>query len=220
MIVIGVVAHNQRRKQAEKLAEQVGASVCLFDDGTLKCEGNHLEVLRLLHCYDADWVVVLEDDAAPQPGFGIDVRAALRNPPAPVIGLYLGTGNPSGEPQRQIKAAVDAAKAQGAAWLLADCLIGSVGYAVRGSHIADMLDFITGRDEELPLRISRWAQARGHFIGYTQPSLVDHRDDEPIGRPWRGPHFLPRKAWNYGTRENWDTPAVRIGHCPVWSAHG
>ena len=220
-IAVGVVAHKTRRERAERLAEDVGAVVCNVDDGTLACAGNHLQVLGLLALLDADWCVVLEDDAMPVPNFPFYVKRALAHAPAPIVGLYLGTGNPSGQPQRQIGAAMRVARNR--AWITADCLIGSVGYAIRvaspdGLFIAipEMLRWIAGDDSEFPLRVSRFAQEWGVGVCYTVPSLVDHYDGDPIGSTtW--PARSVRKAWRFGVRDDWDTPAVALGFCNDWS---
>lgn len=221
MTTIVVVAHPDRRKAAEDLAAEVDARITW--DGQrhqgernhlIGCAENHLRALHMLAASQDRWAVVLEDDARPVTEFRRHLEAALRYAPAPLVGLYLGTaGNPAGQTQQQIRRAVGEAQA----WIVADCLIGSVGYAVHRDLIDDLTAFVDDREEELPLRISRWAQARGHDVCYTQPSLVDHTDVETIGRPWRGPARVPRRAWNFGTRECWCTPAVRLGPCPIWS---
>lgn len=221
-VVVGIVAHERRRVQAERLAQEVHAAVCNIDDGTLGCEGNHVAVLHMLSLLDADWCVVLEDDAVVTPDFLSHVKRALEHAPAPIVGLYLGTGNPSGEVQRQIRQAVMEATDLSRAWIVGDALIGAVGYAIRASLIPDMLGWIAGDyDAEHPLRISRWAQDWDLRVAYTQPSLVDHADNTPIGYSAEEFQKVPggrRKAWNYGSQENWHTPAVELGHCPGWSA--
>lgn len=224
MMQITVIAHSQRREMAERLAEKVNAEIC-WDSreeqnlGTnLGCALTHLDALKKFAFSDSEWSVCLEDDAVPVSHFNEHLAAALEYAPAPVVGLYLGTGNPSGEAQRQIRQAVVAAQERNQAWLTADCLIGSVGYAIETHLLDDVIDFIANRDEELPLRISRWAQDRRVSVCYTAPSLVNHDDSDSIGRPWRGPKYLGRKAWWYGTRTNWCTGSIKLGHCPVWSA--
>lgn len=221
-----VISHQNRRNMAENLASDVGGLIC-WDDGTHPgdsvggCASTHLAALKSMResakVQAAGWLVLLEDDAVPVVAFRYWLTRALAAAPAPIVGLYLGTGNPSGEAQRQIRQAVVTAQNTNKAWLLADCLIGSVGYVVRADILADMTDFITDRDEELPLRISRWAQDRGVAICYTMPSLVNHDDNDSIGGTWRGPHYRGRKAWWHGTREQWTTSAVQLGHCPIWS---
>src|SRR5271163_3386111 len=200
-IAVGIVAHDQRMEQIGRLVESLAkVDVLNVDDGTLGCEKNHLHVLRelllLARVRTYDWAIVLEDDAVPVPNFERHVANALSHAPAPVVGLYLGTGSPGVPIQRTIRQAVTSAKA----WIVGDCLIGSVGYAVRSELLHDLLGFIADREEELPLRISRWAQDRDIDICYTQPSLVQHADIDSIGHPWRGPYYsslAARKAWKY-----------------------
>lgn len=220
-IVVGVVAHYTRRSMAKALADTVGAVTCREDDGTLQCEGNHIEVLRTLNQAALPnpntWCVVLEDDAQPVRAFTHHLQRALRHAPAPVVGLYLGGGNPSGETARQVRQAAVRAMDSRKAWIVGDCLIGSVGYAVADYLMDDMIDFIDKRVEELPKRISRWVQRRSLQVAYTQPSLVDHGDYEPI-KP-APPGRAARRAWNYGLPPStWDTGVVQLGHCPDWSA--
>lgn len=214
-VTIGVVAHESRLERAETLILGLQAEAAYVDDGTLGCAGNHQVVLRQMDDPNTEWRVVLEDDAVPVHGFRGHVRRALAHAPAPVVGFYLGTGNPSGEVQIQIRQAVVAAKERRLAWIVGDCLIGSVGYAVHDGFCDEMLDYIWDRDEELPLRISRWAQARGVEVCYTCPSLVDHDDTDTVDGP---AVRSERRAWAFGVPGNWDTPSVRLGHCPKWSA--
>lgn len=214
-VVIGIVAHRSRSERAAELAYGLKAAAGNVDDGELGCAGNHIEVLQQFASFEADWCCVLEDDAVPVRDFRHHLRQALDNAPEPIVGLYLGTGNPSGEVQIQIRQAVVTAREQRLAWILGDCLIGSVGYVVHADLRSDMLDYIRDRDEELPLRISRWVQHRGIGVCYTTPSLVDHDDTDTVDGP---AVRSERKAWSYGTRPNYDTPAVRLGHCPRWSA--
>jgi hypothetical protein len=215
---IGIVAHERRLARAEALRRSVGACLLSVDNGVLGCEANHLSVLAGLCESDADWVCVLEDDAVPVPEFRTHLTAALAFAPMPIVGLYLGTGNPSGVVQQRIGVAMQSAQA----WIVGDCLIGSVGYCVRTALVSDMLRGIMDRTEELPLRISRWAQHSHIPICYTHPSLVNHCDDESIqGRPLTEHERRTggaRVAWCYGTRERWNTDAVELGHCPGWSA--
>lgn len=226
-VLVGVVGHEQRRGAAHELADNVWASACRIDDGTLQIEGNHLRVLHelwLTSCFVTEpedrldgFCVVLEDDAQPIPQFREHLDAALEHAPAPIVGLYLGTGNPSGEVARQARQAVFTALDHTKdAWIMADCLLNTVGYAVRADLVDEMCSDIAQRSGEMPLRITRWAQFAGHDICYTVPSLVDHADGNPINPC--PPGRLERKAWAVGTPvAGWDTGSVRLGHCPQWS---
>lgn len=224
MLPIAVIAHPDREQMAHKLATQVDGEI-IWDTrvekklGTLLgCAATHLDALKKFASSDADWLAVLEDDAVPVGNFRAHLGAALEYAPSPIVGLYLGTGNPSGEAQRQIRQAVVTAQERNLGWIMADCLIGSVGYAIETHLLPDIIDFITDRDEEeLPLRITRWAQEGNIDICYTMPSLVNHEDAPSIGNPWRGPYYSGRKAWWHGTRSCWCTGSTRLGHCPIWS---
>lgn len=213
--IIGIVAHESRAVRAEQLSLGLRAVAGHVDDGTLGCAGNHIQVLQQMDAFTADWCCILEDDAVPVREFRGELARALQHAPTPIVGLYLGTGNPSGEVQIQFRQAIVAAQEQRLAWIVGDCLIGSVGYVVYADLRDDMLDYITGRDEELPLRISRWAQDRGIDVCYTAPSLVDHEDHDTVDGPSTR---SPRKAWWHGSRREWHTTAVQLGYCPAWSA--
>lgn len=219
--MVGVVAHPQRVYMATKLTQTVGADLLSYDDGppadTLTgCARNHINVLQQL-TNSAYWICVLEDDAVVAPKFREHLAGLLQYAPTPVVGLYLGTGAYS-RAQQEIRKAVSAAKESGDSWIVADCLIGSVGYVVHDAVVPDMLDFIANRDtEELPLRITRWAQHRSIAVAYTMPSLVDHEDGESVGRPFRAPGFPARRAWYFGVRDEWNTRCVKLGYIPVWS---
>jgi hypothetical protein len=214
-IAVGVVAHTSRAPTARALRNDVGAIAMNVDDGTLGREGNHIAVLKALSYRHCDWCVVLEDDAWPVRDFRTQVKHALAHAPAPIVGLYLGYGSPAGK-----DAAGEAARTAnelGKAWIVGDCLIGSVGYAIRIRMVTPMLDDITQRTGELPLRITRWAQSWNLGVCYTAPSLVDHADGVPIDGPWPMHQRPARKAWYCGTRSNWDTGNVVLGYCPGWS---
>jgi hypothetical protein len=216
-IAVGVVAHTSRAPTARALRNDVGAIAMNVDDGTLGREGNHIAVLKALAYRHTDWCVVLEDDAWPVRDFRTQLKRALAHAPAPIVGLYLGYGHPSQETQQAAADAVRTAESERKAWILGDCLIGSVAYAIRIRMVTPMLDDITQRGEELPLRITRWAQSWNVGICYTVPSLVDHADGVPIDGPWPMQQRTERKAWKVGTRTNWDTGNVILGYCPGWS---
>lgn len=211
---------------ASDLQDKTNADVLSIDEyewlslaeSSLRCAENHMRVLSHLHdlAVGGEWCVVMEDDSIPVPGFRTEAAAAFECAPSPLVGLYLGRGNPSGQIQRDIRQALDRAQA----WITADYFISSVAYAIRSNLIPQMLDFITPREEELPLRISRWAQDRDIFASYTHPSLIDHRDEESViypGIPMAERSKMPRVAWEWGTRSNWNTPAVHLPPEALWS---
>lgn len=226
-MLVGVVAHHRRTATAESLARQVTADYLSIDpgdpldvaDGCRRAADNHIAVLKWMAAKsNISWAIVLEDDAHPAPRLRYTLHRAFHHTPSLLVGLYLGTGNPSGPVQRAIQPVHLRATACGAAWLTADWFTSSVGYAVHRSVLGDMLDFISPMDCELPLRITRWAQEMGIRTAYTRPSLVDHDDHDSVVYPQEPGNRLPRKAWSYGRRDDWATRALHIeGHCPPWS---
>jgi hypothetical protein len=106
------------------------------------------------------------------------------------------------------------------AWVLADCFLTTVGYAIRADLIGDLVCDAQRRNSEIPMRITRWSHQRGVLVSYTNPSLVDHSDADSVicaQAPLSEPGTPARVAWSFGTRDNWNTPAVWLGHCPNWS---
>lgn len=224
---IGIVGHISRSDEAHALLERLDADVLKMDDSdffsiwdaTRRCAENHIRVLTHLHSIadgPQDWLVIVEDDAIPVPGFRTEASAALRCAPTELVCLYLGTGNPSGNIQRGIREAIGTP----GPWFTADFFVGAVGWAVRSHLVPDLLKDIERRDDELPLRVTRWSQKRGILTSYTRPSLVDHLDiDSTIASmPTHERAKMPRKAWEFGSRQNWEGRPVMLPRDPEWSA--
>jgi hypothetical protein len=224
---IGVVAHKSRTDRAATLVAELGVNVLNVDQGDRvdmparidAATDNHVTVLGRLHrMTTTGWVVVLEDDARPVPAFRAQIDAALQSAPSRLVGLYLGTGNPSGAVQRAIQPAVAQAREQGLAWIVGDAFLSAVGYAVHRSVLADLIIAVATGEGELPLRINRWAQAAQIPVAYTCPSLVDHDDDlTSVVYPMPDGQRVPRRAWWCAPRNDWNTRSATLGHCPGWS---
>lgn len=222
---IGIVGHISRNDQVYNLSERVSADVIKMDDSeffsihesTRLCAENHIRVLTHLYSLSTrgEACVVLEDDAIPCPAFRTEVAAAVAAAPSQLVGLYLGTGNPSGEVQRNIREALEEADA----WLTADFFISAVGYAVPHEMIPPMLESCKTMDAEWPLRITRWSQQIGLLTSYTVPSLCDHADIVSTINP--APEVerrkMARRAHKFGTRSNWNAGAVRLKPAAGWS---
>lgn len=210
MLAIGVVAHKSRGKQAMDLFEEVAAHDVNIDDGTLGCNGNHIFILKDLRSAhpDAEWYVVLEDDAQPIPDFNSQLRAALKEAPTQIVSLYLGTANPI-HWQDAIRRSVAVAEA----WIVATHLIHGVGYCLH----RDVFDEIVATlepDSRRPIdeQISAYIYPNHILCAYTHPSLVQHEDGPScIEQHADGaPRNKPRKAWELGGRENWRSRAVLL----------
>jgi hypothetical protein len=243
-VLTGVVGHINRGDAAKNLCRAAQGGVVSLDDGSMGCEANHLAVLAWLKesaqqadelhaqwskdgdwkpgLIDSTWFVVLEDDAQLVPDFPQHLEAALACAPSPLVGLYMGSGNPSGAVQRTLLPAIKEAQRLGRAWLEADWFISAVGYAVQRYLVDDLLDYVEDRADEWPLRITRWAQERDIATSYTCPSLVNHADGQSMISPTRKVGQLKRRAHTWGVPGRWDTPAIAIrsDNCPPWSRLG
>lgn len=209
MISYAVVAHESRLVQATDLAHSMGAVVSV-DDGSKGAGANHVEAWRLTEGVEADFAVVLEDDAQPVEGFLAQVEAALAVTPEPVVSLYAGTTRPA-RWQDALRPAIAEADRVNACWLITSIAAHAVALAIHADLRADWIDYAT--DHHLPPdeRLTAWMQDRGHRIAYTWPNLCDHADGPSLishasTQGMRG----PRKAWRTGTREHWTDKAVQV----------
>lgn len=210
---IGVVAHTARAEQAWELFNAVHGRVISVDDGELGCNRNHLRVMTDLRGLSAEWYVILEDDAEPVEGFRKQLLAALNASPTPVVSLYLGTSNPI-HWQATIARTMTAAKQADAHWITSPgFLLHAVGYAIRADVFDDILASIDPYHRRpIDEQVSLFCRYNGMDVGYTHPSLVDHKDGPTvIGiHPDGAPRLLPRKAWKTGTRETWFPRTVEL----------
>jgi hypothetical protein len=209
---IGIVAHISRQRWADELADQIKATHVSMDNGTLGTYGNHLATWQY-HQYntDSDWAVVIEDDALPISDFRHQLGMALAAAPTDIVSLYLGRSRP---PQHQpaIATAIASATALNHAWLTAPKLIHAVGVAIRTEHVADLCRTLQRtRGIDIDEAISEWAHMRHLTIGYTLPSLVDHRDGPTITKH-RDQADRPagRTAWTVGSRQHWNNHTTAI----------
>ena len=208
MICVGVVAHTLRADQARQLAKTVNANFLSIDDGSLGCDDNHEAVQAHLAALTSTWSVILEDDAQPVPGFRQQLVEALPLSPSPIVSMYLGKCRPPWA-QRHVQSAIEAADLENADWIIGTHLLHGVGYAIRTELLPSLMHYPT----PLPVdqHITRWAQAFGHTIAYTWPSLVDHKDQPTIvNHPDGHPRPPGRVAWKTSPHESWTTRSVTL----------
>lgn len=207
--MIGIVGHVSRLQAAQDLAGRTGAAYCSIDNGTLGCNGNHLKVWAHLaeHC-TTEWAVVLEDDAIPCSDFRDQLKQALDVAPAPIVGLYLGTGHPHTK-QRAIAKAITTAQAHDTCWITNATHLHGVAIAIHTHLINDMLTHTARSPWEMDLAITQWARRRHHQIAFCTPSLVNHTDG-PTLTTHRRPTSNPRHAWWAGARTHWTTTTTEM----------
>lgn len=234
---IGIVAHTERVRMARWLSNKVKAKVLSVDDGTLGPGKNHLWVWKHLgtHYADAEWSVVLEDDAIPCEEFDGQLCAALAKAPAPVVSLYLGRTRPGyWQPSiarafGQLSPAVNDDPPD-PCYFTGLPLLHCVGVAIKTSLVPVMVDCVKHRVPSTPIdeAIAGWAGSRHIEVAYTRPSLVNHDDGIPtvIAADQRTTAFYHdddgrreglgyRVAWDFGTRTRWNGSAMHVNHVPV-----
>lgn len=219
--VLGVVSHVDRHRQREHLRDILSPEYIGEDDGSLGVMGNHLKVISSLAVLSvssgAEWVVVLEDDAEPQPGFHRQLNAALDVAPSPVASLYLGTGYPQ---QKQRKFA-DAVAHQDVCWIMHEHMRCAVAYALRREcfelGIIERMVELHGKRWAPDDAIGKWAKEHCIPVAYSNPSIVDHEDGPPVvkfrrhrGHVTPAGRKRPRKAHWVGTRLTWDDKSATV----------
>jgi hypothetical protein len=208
-----IVAHPTRKRWADQLSDQLGAYIAM-DPGRIGCTRNHLNAWHhhQQHTH-TEWALVIEDDALPIPDFLPQVASALHAAPTPIVSLYLGRQRPP-QHQPRICAAVDIAATDRHAWITAPIVFHAVALAIRTQHVDSLIRFIDHNPYchlDIDEAITEWAQHHGHLIGYTQPSLVDHRDTGSIATHRDGQtRSTGRTAYTVGGRDDWHTDATII----------
>ena len=204
-----VMAHPDRDRPSQALSWLLGAVLVVDTDGAGENATGDLawEAARLRPGPAPDWCVVAQDDALPVAQIHSAAPAALAHAPSPVVSFYLGTSYPEHTVAAARVAMLKADEAD-AAWILSRRLHWGVAVAIRTELVGDMLRTVRRSRRPYDERISRWAEAAGHKIGYTWPSLVDHADGESLVRNRR--RVKPRIAYRTGTAASWETSAVRM----------
>lgn len=133
---------------------------------------------RAMETYDedADWHLVLQDDALPCRNLlpGLE-RALDQVPQQAVVCPYLGSGRPT---HWSVAKAADQADVEGAVWIVTRALMWGVGIIVPTYTIDDMLDWCD-RKASWPAydkRVGQYYLRLGWPTWYPWPSLLEHRE--------------------------------------------
>ena len=196
-IEYAVVGHHSRRESATKLARTLNAALAMDEGGTGSLR-NHDLAWMMAYNPDADWIVVLEDDAILLNDFERHVQEALQHVPRDgAVSFYTGTGQPFRYP---VSAAVKKALRRGASWLRANSLYWGPAVALPVHHVQPMLRFVKDIDRPYDQRLGLYLLANRYPCFYTMPSLVDHQDGESLiqasDRVRRAHVFEQPSGWN------------------------
>lgn len=160
-----------------------------------------------LHDPDADWHVVLQDDAVPCVDLLAGLERALEHVPADaVVSPYLGRGGGNGYRWTPI---VTGAEIAGASWVTSSKLSWGVAIVLPVKLIPDMIEYCDRRSGVTDdMRVAGWAEKRHAEVWYPFPSLVDHRPGQSLTK-----HRAPdRVAWHHhqgsALELDWTGPVV------------
>lgn len=205
-----VMAHPSREAEVGQLLAALDRPVPVYWDDEGPASGNGDRVWRTARGAwqmadpDADWHVLLQDDARPCTDLLAGLEKALAYVPQDaVVSGYLGTGR--NVPIRW-EAMARAADSAGANWVRSRKLMWGVCIALPVALIGDMITYANQR-AGVPddMRVAGWAEKRGHEVWYPWPSLVDHL---PI------PSLTKHKARERVARRWYEGSALKIN----WTA--
>lgn len=174
-----IMAHPDRGEEVTKLVAALDRPVTVYWDSEGKPSGNGDRVWRTARGGwsvadpDADWHVLIQDDALPCPDFLAGLERALAFVPQDaVVSPYLGTGR--NVPIRW-EAMANAAERAGAPWVRSTKLMWGVAIVLPVARIGEMIDY-ADRRAGVPddMRVAGWAEKTKREVWYTWPSLVDH----------------------------------------------
>jgi len=174
-----VMAHPDRADQVRRLLERLDRPVAVAWDGEGKPSGSGDRVWRTarrgwqLADPDADWHLLLQDDAVPCADLLAGLERALAYvPPDAAVSTYLGTGR--NVPIRW-EALARAADTAGACWVRSTKLMWGVGIALPVPLISEMIAY-ADRLSNVPddMRVAGWIERRRGEVWYPWPSLIDH----------------------------------------------
>lgn len=217
---LGVVAHVERQEGIAYLSRLAKPDVIIPDDGSAGVTANHLAVITNLYQTarhtGQEWIVVLEDDALLCDDFHGQLSDVLYCAPSPIVSLYNGTGYPA-QYQRQFKEITDAHEA---CFILHRHLRHAVAYAIhRNAFELGLIEMMAAKSRmgwPPDDAISAWCRRYARDVAYTNPSIVDHRDEKTVIKQRRGlfgPAFArnrPRHAHWFSTRPSYAWDGNRI----------
>lgn len=175
IINYAVVGDTRRIDLAISLTYSLEASLALDKNGQWGPGVNHRRAWTIANSEDADWIVVLEDDAELCKDFLKHAERALSEAPTDVVSFYLGTNYPIPHAQVAERRVLEA-ESLGQRWIEMSTLNHAVAVAVRQSHVRDMLHFVATQDLPIDEAITQWAKVRRIRVSYPIVSLVDHMD--------------------------------------------
>lgn len=157
---------------------------------------------------DADFHLLLQDDAVPCPDLLAGLERALESVPDDVtVCPYLGRGGAVAHRWSRIAADADRREA---CWVVSLKLMWGVAICLPTKLIPEMIaraDRMTGVPDDM--RVSGWTRIRGSEVWYTWPSLVDHRPVPSITKHRAADRRAEKHCQGSALELDWNGPVVR-----------
>lgn len=208
---VAIMAHQKRERWVPLLQEQVPQAQVVWDRRNDRWDTGARSLMAFDK--DAEWHMVIQDDALLPPDFYEGVSRMLRHvPPAHPVGLYYGRVRPRAMETHGLTVK---AKRENASFILHNGPWWGVGIVLPTEHIPAVVKW-GDANQQIPnydRRISRWYGTQDIPCYYTVPSLIEHRtEDNPSLVPGRTGQN--RRAWAFvGPRSalevDWTGPVVR-----------
>lgn len=179
-----IMAHRVRQAQAKELQALLDRDVpILYDSNPTPSEDPAQRWATGRACWeahdpDADWHLVIQDDAVACTDLLAGLEKALDQlGPDGLVSAYTGTGRPD---QTHVRRALQHAETKDHAWMSTRSLCWGVAIAAPVHTIPAMLRWCSARGRghvNYDMKIGRYYRDQlGWRTWYTVPSLVDHRD--------------------------------------------
>jgi hypothetical protein len=203
---ISIMAHPDRMDQVSALRAQLGDDVPVAWDLEGPPKRDHARIWRnaqtawTMFDPQADWHLLLQDDAILAPDMVAALEKGLEYVPRPaIVSLYIGTGRPLPMIWQRLGKQADAA---GASWIIAPRSMWGVALVLPTVCIPEMLSYAQNQHGLADdMRVGRWARKMRLEAWFPWPSLVDHPDGASIvghGSGRTALRFAPGSAldWN------------------------
>lgn len=220
-VSIAIMAHPRRKRYVAELLAMLPGAVVVWDEKNIRWDTGRRSMLAFDP--DADWHLVVQDDALLCRGFIRQVHAALAEVEGGPVAFYCGkTGKFGSVLSKDVMRNASRSgqhffKAPGPWW--------GPAVAIKPQDIPAMIEWCDPRDDvpNYDRRMSRYFESIGRLCWYSVPCLVEHRTgaNDPSLVPGRGISAGRTAAiWMQDGRKEWmesndDVPFLEGHQAPV-----
>lgn len=209
-----IMAHPDRAPLVEELLAMLDRPVPVHWDPEGKPSGNGDRIWRVaragweLFDPEADWHLLLQDDAVPSADLLAGLERALEYVPEDaVVSPYFGQGGAQGPRWARIGEQAERVRAS---WVLSERLMGGVAICLPSKLVPELIeraDKMAGVPDDM--RVAGWAKRRHAEVWYPWPSLVDHRAVPSITKHRAADRHAVRHHQGSALTLDWTGPVSR-----------